>query len=240
MTRESVNHKEGGVDKVNKAVKLRIWLSLGATAVLGAALGCGEVGGSGQCGGVGDSGACIKIESIVPTYETGGGATSDVDAFMDVCTLDDPTTPEDETEFETITDHAAEVTFRNEPIPGAPSGSIAERDVTITQYTISYSLNNCPSGALCPALSTVNVSGESILIPKNSSVSRELKFIDLAKKQQYAELIGDNLFPPHGPASLQFPSYTATYTFQGTDIFNDPIILQGYTEFTIGDYDNCS
>lgn len=197
--------------------------------------GCGdEVGGSGQCGGVADSGACIKIESIAPTYEVGGGDTSNVDAFMDVCSVDEDT---GEQTLEVITDHNASVTFRNDPLPGADSDT--GRDVTITRYVVSYTLNRCPSGATCPQLASVSPPGQSILIRAGGTVATELKFVDLATKMEYAEGVGDNLFPPHTAAAVEFPSYNAVYTFEGTDVFNNPIALQGSAEFTIGDYNNC-
>lgn len=226
---------------MKRRIGRKILLGLLGTGLLGFLYACGEVGGSGQCGGAEDSGACIKIESIIPTYDVGGGSTSNADAFIDICDIDEET---GEITVEEMTDHGATVTFRNEPLPGADPATVP--DVTITQYTLTYSLNNCPAGAICPTLSTQTVTpGETLLIPANGTVSRDLKFVDLAKKMEYATGIGDDMFGVpfgslvHTLASLEYPSYTVTYRFQGTDIFNNPIELVGYSEFTIGDYDNC-
>jgi hypothetical protein len=214
----------------------KIILLVPGTALMALLAGCGdEVGGSGQCGGVGDTGTCIKIESISPTYEVGGGEDiSNVDAFMDVCSVDEQT---GEQTFEVITDHGANVTFRNETMPGAANDT--SRDVTITQYTLTYTLNRCPSGATCPQLSSIVSPGQSILLRANETVTVPLKFVDLATKMEYAEGVGGSLFPPHGASAVEFPSYDAVYTFEGTDIYNNPVALQGSAEFTIGDYNNC-
>lgn len=215
----------------------RVLLGLFGAGIMIALYACGEVGGSGQCGGAADSGSCVKVESILPTYKVGGGFTSNVDAFIDIC---DPGPP---VEYEEITDHNATVTFINEPLPDAPIDTT--HDVTITQYTMTYTLNNCPftAGGNCPPLLTQTVTpGETILIPANGTVTRDIKLVDLGKKQEYASKIGDDLLAAgaHTLASLQFPSYTVTYRFTGTDIFNNKVNLTGYTEFTIGDYDYCN
>ncbi len=189
-------------------------------------LACGDIGGSGQCGGVDVSRACLKIESIAPTYEPSGGPTSDVDAYQDTC---DPGPP---VVFETITDHDATVTFSNKPVGDAPSNAIP--DVTITQYTITYTLNSCPAGMTCPAITPGPVTVfQTFLIPANSTVSVDLKFVDLQMKIDYS----NNAVP--FPPPFLYPSYTATYTFSGTDHFQHGVSATGFTEFTIGDYDNC-
>jgi hypothetical protein len=229
------------VDRSGRRFLLGV-LGAGLMAVLYA---CGQVGGSGQCGGAADSGSCIKIASIIPKYVAGGGNTSDVDAFQDICKIDANT---GEITVEPFTDHNATVTLRNDPLPGAPTDTT--NDVTITQYTLTYTLNNCPftaSSGNCPALATQTVTpGQTILIPANSSVTYDLKFVDIAKKQEYASKVGDDTFPltanvlqSHTLAAYEYPSYTVTYRFSGTDIFNNKIDLTGFSEFTIGDYDNC-
>jgi hypothetical protein len=231
----------------NRSGTKRFFLGTLSIGLLGLLYSCGEVGGSGQCFGVGDTGTCIMIESIIPTYEVGGGAgVSNVDAFIDVCEPDNPATPENETVLEEITDHSAEITFRSGPLPGA--NPTTARDVTLTDYVLVFTLNNCPAGSPCPLLTTQGIPpGETILIPANATVTRTLKFVDLAKKMEYATAIGDDMFgiPAnsfsfiHTAESLTFPSYTVNYTFTGTDIFNNDVAVQGFSEFTIGDYNNC-
>ena len=184
--------------------------------------GCGEVGGSGQCGGVESSGTCIQIESITPTYL--GSNTSNVDAVQDVC--DASTTP---VTVEDFTDHGADITISNTYLPGVDA--TLSMPVTLQNYSVSYTVNSCPSGATCPALDTFTVSpGQTITIPANSSVKATFPFVQLQKKAEYVS---------KGGSTLIFPSYTAHYIITGTDFFNHAISVEGFTEFTIGNYDNC-
>jgi hypothetical protein len=224
---------------VNRSGK-RILLGLFGAGIMIILYACGEVGGSGQCGGASDSGSCVKIASIEPVYDVGGGNTSDVDAFIDICDIDLTT---GEITYEEFTDHNATVTLQNDPLPGAPEDTAS--DVTIKEYWLDYKLNSCPftaSSSNCPELGEQHVTpGQTILVPANETVVYDLKFVDIAKKQEYANKVGDDTFDlPHSAKAFEYPSYTVTYRFSGTDIFNNKITLTGYSEFTIGDYDNCT
>ncbi|HLB02704.1 MAG TPA: hypothetical protein VJM77_06185 [Nitrospiria bacterium] len=183
--------------------------------------GCGEE--SGQCGGVRDSGLCITIDTISPNdTAAGGGETSDVDALQVDC---DSTAAVDPEPFGA---HAADVKFsvnKTSPTVAVPP---APAFVTLTQYTISYALNpGSPSG---PAL-TSRTFNDTIKIKTGASVTATLRFVEIAQKDQYLSGGGSVLTPS---------SYTATYTFTGTDELNNPITLSGGTQFTIGDFDLCS
>lgn len=208
------------MERRNRSNLLKLFGS-GFLVLLGA---CGQIGGSGQCGGVEDSGACVIIEDIQPTYESGGGNTSDVDARQDLCTN---VSTGEVTDIEPFTDHSASVTISNNSLPGGNANLTP--DVTLTNYTIVYSLNSCPSGESCPDLEPVSVS-QTLFIPANGNLTTTLKFVDLAKKAEYSDGVSSLLI---------YPSYTATYTFSGTDIFNNKVAISGAAEFTIGDYDNC-
>jgi hypothetical protein len=198
---------------------LIIWGGIGLVLVVTA---CGDIGGSGQCGGVESSGTCVQIESITPTYQ--GSSTSNVDAVQDVC--DATTTP---VTVEAFTDHGADITISNTYLPGVDTS--LSMPVTLQNYSISYSVNNCPAGATCPALDTLTVApGQTVTIPANSSVKATFPLVQLQKKAEYVSK-GGSLF--------SYPSYTAHYIITGTDLFNHSISVEGFTEFTIGDYDNC-
>lgn len=185
---------------------------------------CGEVGGSGQCGGAEDSGSCVRIESIIPSYL--GANTSNVDAAQDACV--DSTGAV--TGIESFTDHGAAILVSNSSLPGAPANTT--RIVTLRDYSVEYSINRCPAGSVCPALTLLTVApGQTTVIPANGSVSFTLPFVPLATKDEYVRL---------GGSLGTFPSYTALYTITGTDAFNKSVSIQGAAEFTIGDFNNCS
>jgi hypothetical protein len=203
----------------------RFWMLGGLLGLMLLLPGCGDVGGSGQCGGVESSGTCVQIQSIIPTYL--GENTRNVDIFQNVC--DATTIPLTMEDFE---DHAADITINNTFLPGVDES--LSMPVTLQNYSISYSVNACASSADCPALDTFTVSpGETITIPANSSVKATFPLVPLQKKIEF----NTKLLASGGVIS--FPSYTAHYIITGTDFFNHPISVEGYTEFTMGAYDHC-
>lgn len=205
----------------------KILLGLSAAGLLALLYACGEVGGSGQCGGVAGTGACVRIEDIQPSY-LDQQPVSNVDAVQDIC-INDPTDPSDD-EPEPFTDHDAIVTISNSPLPGATDVT-TDPIVTLQDYSISYTLNYCPFGATCPLLDPLPVApGQTTTIGPNSSRGIPYPFAQLSKKFEY---VGK------GGSIFAFPSYTAHYTITGTTTFNEKISLQGFAEFTIGDYNNC-
>ena len=203
-----------------------VGLTLGLT--LGV-LGCdsGSIGGSGQCGGAAAADECVQINAIQPVYL--GQTTSNVDAFRAICTSATPTTP---AVLEPFTDHSATVTISNEPLPGVGPGATATTTVTLQDFSIRYTLNACPAGATCPDLDTLTVApGSTVTIPPGSSVTITLPFVSLAKKFEYVS---------KGGSLLAFPSYSATYTITGTDLFHNSVSVQGSVQFTIRDFNYCS
>jgi hypothetical protein len=200
-------------------------LALGLLGIALGLLGCDSgIGGSGQCGGANDSDACVQIGTIEPVYL--GQTTSNVDVVRDKCTSGTSTAPTDEP----FTDHNANVTISNAPLPGV--GPTADVSITLQDFSIRYSLNACPAGATCPALDTLTVApGQTVTIQPNSSVTITLPFVSLAKKDEYVS---------KGGSLLVYPSYTATYTITGTDAFHNTVSVRGSAQFTIGDFDNCS
>jgi len=200
-------------------------------------LGC-EADTRDDCGGLGGVVSCVSIDSIVPIAGTGGTETSNVDAVLSSCSNDD---------VEEFTDHNANITFSNHQFP-ASTGTIGDGTqvdidgsllLTIVNYTVSYTLNHCPSNATgCPALTGFSVSpGQTFTIPNESSVTREFPMVPLRVKEEYVAKGGQITLTEFG---APFPSYTATYVFTGrTDFFSDDIRIEGSTEFTIGNFDSC-
>jgi hypothetical protein len=188
-----------------------------------------------DCGGVGDVVSCVSIDSIVPVGGPVGSGTetSNVDALQSACTGG---------ELESFTDHSAEITFANRQFPGGDGTQVdigGSLLLTILNYTVSYSLNDCPPRATgCPALTGFSVSpGQTFTIPINGAVTQSFPLVPLRVKEEYVAEgghLGSSQF------GFPFPSYTATYVFTGrTDFFSDDIHIEGSTEFTIGNFNNC-
>ena len=193
---------------------------------------CGDIGGSGQCGGAEGTGACLRIESVEPKYNE--KKSSNVDTVRDICNFFEvKKNPADtEAKFELFTDHSAELTVSNKPLPGVRGEDIS--DITLVDYRLAYSQPNlCPSGANCPtSLTALQVApGQTTVIPANGPVKFTLPFFQISSKDEYNVL---------GGSPNAYPSYTATYTIRGTDSFRNPVIITGSAEFTIGNYDYCT
>jgi hypothetical protein len=166
--------------------------------------------------------SCLEVDNIAPEGAD-GDASSNVDAFQDICDIDDEGNPE----FEPFTDHSAAITFSNNTFPGA-DGSF---DIRLVRFSISYRLNDCPGGASgCPPLTGFSA-GQSVLIPAGSTVTETFPFVPLRVKRQYRTAGGSDIDPP---------SYTAVYTFTAqTTPFNDTLTVEASTEFSIGNFDLC-
>src|SRR5262249_36790202 len=203
-------------------------VALGLLGIVVGILGCdsGGIGGSGQCGGASDANACVQIGTIAPIYL--GQATSNVDVIRDLCMSGQTTSDEP------FTDHNAMVTISNSPLPGVGPGvgPTANTSVTLQDFSIRYTLNACPAGATCPVLDTLAMApGQTVTIPAGGSATITLPFVSLAKKIEYVS---------KGGSLLAFPSYTATYTITGTDVFHNSVSVRGSAQFTIGDFDYCT
>ncbi|GIX47657.1 MAG: hypothetical protein KatS3mg131_1868 [Candidatus Tectimicrobiota bacterium] len=188
--------------------------------------GCGTPGGE-ACGGAGDFVACLAITSIQP-ININEEPTSNVDAVRDVCDVDEET---GELELEPFGDHNATITFANTTFPGASAGLA----ITIENFAVSYTLNDCPAQATgCPPLTGFTVSpGQTLVVPADGSVEATFPFVPLRVKDEYVAK-GGELF------SSFLPSYTANYVFTArTDLFQESIRIEGAAEFTIGNFDNC-
>jgi hypothetical protein len=201
----------------------RTWLiGLVLLAMVGALVSCGEPGGEG-CGGIEDVVSCVSITGITPT-NIAGENTSDVDAVRDICSVDATT---GQPELEPFGAHNATITFSNAAFPG----SSRSQAVTLQQVSVSYSLNTCPDGAVCPPLPGFSQSVPTLVIPEGSTASGTFPFVPLSVKDEYVNQGGD---------TTRFPSYNADYVFTGqTQFFSDTITIRGSAAFTIGNFDLC-
>jgi hypothetical protein len=184
-------------------------------------------GSGGGCGGSEASITCLDVTGIVPTSLTTD--TTNVDALRDQCR--DPVSGA-VTGPEPFGDHNAKVTLVNRQFPTTTATGRAF-DIRIIGYSVTYSLNLCPTGALgCPPL-TGFTSGESITIPAGQTVTVTLPFVPLRTKNEYVQAGGE--------LGLAAPSYSATYTFTAQTIgLNDTFTIQGSSQFTITDFNNCT
>jgi hypothetical protein len=199
----------------------RTWLmGLVLVGSVGLLVSCGGSGGEG-CGGIEDVVSCVSITSITPK-DVAGTATSRVDAIQDVCNPATTPTPEP------FGAHTADITFSNAQHPNASNSF----DVTLQRVSVSYSLNNCPIGAVCPPLPGFTQSVPTLVIPKGGTASLvDFPFVPLSVKTAYVNQGGD---------TTRFPSYSANYVFTGqTQFFNDTLTIEGNAAFTIGNSNLC-
>jgi hypothetical protein len=100
---------------------------------------------------------------------------------------------------------------------------------------VTYTLNQggCPAAARgCPPLTGFTVSGESIVIPVGEAVTVTLPFVPLRVKNEYVQAGGE--------LRIAAPSYSAVYTLTAQTIgLNDTFTVQGSSQFTITDFNNC-
>jgi hypothetical protein len=195
------------------------WIVAGLGLLIATA--CGEVGGSGQCGGAESNGVCITIDFITPNYNEEDTSSVDVN-FNPDCNLDGTL---DDPEF--FSDHNAVATFSSVQLTADDSIAVPPF-VTFTSYQIDYTQNTVP--AIGPPIATTTFN-ETINIDTGTTGNQfPLELVPNSTKDQYLADGGD-------PAT--YPSYTATYTFRGTDAFNNEMTLQGSTSFEIGGFNYC-
>src|SRR5438132_8528126 len=185
-------------------------------------------GAGGGCGGSEASITFLDVTGIAPTSL--GTDTTNVDALRDQC--------RDQTGAvtgpEPFEDHNARVTLVNRQLPTTTAAGRAF-DIRIIGYSVTYTLNGrCPTAALgCPPLTGLPPSSASITIPAGQTVTVTLPFVPLRTKNEYVQAGGE--------LGIAAPSYTATYTFTAQTIgLNDTFTMQGSSQFTITDFNNCT
>jgi hypothetical protein len=208
-----------------------------AVASLGA--GCTEPT---QCLGTTPSGACLRIDFIRPRGVCGLGATgnsSNVDVTRGVCvtqpTADGGTST---SSAEPFCDHNALLSVTNEPrLNGTGYEGQMSPVVVLKNYRIDYQLNECPGADVCPGMPGGPPQLDPIIINPGQTVSLgaefELPLMPIRRKLDYVA---------RGGTANSVPSYTAKYTLDTIDPrFPDHrMTMEGWTEFTVGNFDNCS
>jgi len=157
--------------------------------------------------------------------------SSNVDAFVDVCTRDATTGAV--LTVEHLTEQSAEVTFSNTKLPTVPAnpGTV---DLVITGYSLAYVRNGpCPSPSVaqaCPPLAPLSFR-DTIAVPADSTVTRTLPLVPLSVKQDYAR---------HFDLRVPIPvlSYTAHYVFTARParVGEETFTVEGDTQFTLGNF----
>jgi len=211
------------VNKINRAKAWRVWLSLATTALVGIALGCGEIGGAGQCNGVDMTGLCLTVDSIIPTdTAVTSKDTPDVDAFIIADCDGDPAT----VDVEPFGSHSAKVTLTASLMPGVNSPP-APAFVTLEGYTVAFTPNPNNSGSSPPLTGLIRT--ESIKINADSTLTFTLDLVPVDTKLEYVTNGGD-VIPMY---------YSALFTLTGKSQFNQDLVIQGATSFDIGSFNNC-
>jgi hypothetical protein len=212
-------------------------MQLRCLALLGCALAACGLDFEARCGDVSGNGACVTVMSVEPYYGVVLGATSNVDAFQDTCVVPDPAQPGQTMVIaEPFTDHAALVTLRNEPPPDYRHQPDLAPTVQFDRLHIAYTLNQCPEGAVCPAIEETDLLlNSTIAVAGGSTVTTTLPLMPLRYKQAYE---GDGATPG------AYPSYTAQYRFRGAESSHQDntrrsVTLYFNAEFTIGNFDYC-
>lgn len=213
--------------------RMHKWLiSLCTIGTLCLLLGC-EADGREECSGVGGFISCLSIDSIQPT-DMSSTNSSNVDASANTCA---------DGAGEPFGDHGANITFSNRQFPANIGNDQLEIDgsllVTIVNYSVSYTMNDCPDRATgCPALTGFSVSpGQTLTIPAGGSVTTSFPFVPLRVKEEYVAEGGHLGSTQFG---FPFPSYTANYLFTArSDFFSGDIEVEGSAQFTIGSFNLC-
>lgn len=190
-------------------------------------VGCKGTGGE-ECGGIDTVTSCLTVSSIQPFDGATDSPTADVDVVQDLCP---------DFTVEPFTSHRADVTLTNAPFPEF-IGLIDDGDettdeslaITIQRIDVTYQLEFCPVGAVCPPLTGFS-QAVTINVPANGSVTQRIEFVPLNVKLEFLD---------QGGGAFDFPLYNIEYTFSGrTDFFNDAVEITGNAPFVLGNFDNC-
>ena len=63
--------------------------------------------------------------------------------------------------------------------------------------------------------------------------------MELSQKDEYRAFFGSQAEIDVRGANNPIHSYTAKYTFTGTDSFANPVSVSGFTKFEMGNFDAC-
>jgi len=190
--------------------------------------GCGD-SGSGSPGSHGSEDTGVILDAtIVPSYLDTD--TPSVDAFQDICDAGPPRI------YEAFTDHSATVTINARLLN--PNTTFQPGILYVQKYTISYFRSTDSIGSP-PIESDIRFATIVITPPTGAGVATvadTVEFLDLKRKDKYAEDMLSGMFTS-GLAFLN--NYTAVYTFEGKNQFDELFSFTVQKDFQIGDFDNC-
>ena len=190
--------------------------------------GCGD-SGSGSPGSHGSEDTGVILDAtIVPSYL--GNDTSSVDAFQDVCSAGPPQVLED------FTDHQATVTINATLLN--PNTTFQPGILYVEKYTVAYFRSTDSIGS--PPIESDTRFVTIVINPPAgagvTTVTDTVEFLDLTRKDQYAADMLSGRFTS-GLAFLN--NYTAVYTFEGKNQFDELFSFRVQKDFQIGNFDNC-
>jgi hypothetical protein len=200
---------------------LRPGLAALAAASVVTLTGCFDA--STRCGEATPSGACLSVLSVVPTVN--GVSTSNVDVVQGKC--GDPSEPLKQT-WEPFTDHDVVFTLSNDgPVNYHDPADLAPA-VVINGFKAEFRLNQACNG--CVGLPPLEGDGPTTTVRGGREASFSLPMMPLRSKQAFVDTGGDE---------SQYPSYSVTYTLDGTDP-TGAFKIKASTNFTVGNFNNCA
>jgi hypothetical protein len=192
--------------------------------------GCGG-GGPGSPGSDGSDKTGVILEAtIAPTYNSNN--VYSVDAFQDDCDSDpavvDP---------EYFADHGAVLTVNARLLN--PDTTFRPGNLYIEKYTIKYYRSSDSIGA--PPIETdVRYISLPITPPTGTSVTQftaTVVFLDLVRKDKYNSDMSSGAYSSAGSAFIN--NYTAVYTFEGKNDFDEKFSFEVQADFQIGNFNYC-
>lgn len=162
----------------------------------------------------------LAITSIVGSAATNsGGVPSEIDIhIIPDCDFDPTTNPPT---VEKVFDDEATVTISN-------SGS---SKVNITSYTVDFIGKDAPSNVTIPSFSA----GIAAEVPANGEAALIVTIIKVGSVAQ----TGTKLWYAAQYGTVNFYTFTAKYTFIGTDSRGAVVSVSGNLEIKLGSYNNC-
>ena len=185
--------------------------------------GCGD-SGSGSPGSHGSEDTGVILDAtIVPTYN--GTDTSSVDAFQDTCSGGTA---------EIFTDHSATVTINATLLN--PNTTFQPGILYVEKYTITYFRSTDSIGS--PPIGSDTRFATIVIDPPTgtgiTTVTDTVEFLDITRKLNYWTDVTSGQY-----TARTLNNYTAVYTFEGKNQFDELFSFTVQKDFQIGNFNNC-